>query len=297
MPNGYAKRIEDRPEWVCATCGKTARPTVHQMRKTYCSSECMAKGYSTRLRGDQNPNYRGASERSCENCGEGFHSYQKAKYCSRGCYTESRNNTREKECKNCGTSFVPRFYGQKLCDTGCTLTPSPMLGPKMDGRRFRHPKMYKKCCLCGESFKYSKSQASRKYCSYKCFNRDGGNLRAGLASLKNRMKYGAKKDANHDEVFEAIRKHTAANDFSSAGRGIPDGVAWIDGGWQFFDVKNPETSYGKKGLNKLQKDWASKWNGGPVYLIYTAKEGEQFARGDYKGIKCYPPEKHPLYKE
>ena len=113
----------------------------------------------------------------------------------------------------------------------------------------------------------------------------------------NRMKYGAKKDANHDEVFEAIRKHTAANDFSSAGRGIPDGVAWIDGGWQFFDVKNPETSYGKKGLNKLQKDWASKWNGGPVYLIYTAKEGEQFARGDYKGIKCYPPEKHPLYKE
>lgn len=105
-----------------------------------------------------------------------------------------------------------------------------------------------------------------------------------------KKKYGAKKDANHKEVFDAIRSLTAAHDLSDAGMGIPDGLAWVLDGWQLFDVKNPKTSYGRRGLNPLQKKWASDWRGGPVYLIYNVDEAIRFAQGKLDGLKRFPEE-------
>lgn len=99
------------------------------------------------------------------------------------------------------------------------------------------------------------------------------------------MKYGAKKDANHNAVFSVMRKHCPVYDLSNAGMGIPDGIAWISGAWHLFDVKNPKTAYGRRGLNKVQLKWLETWNGGPVYLIYTVEEGERFAQGNFEGIK------------
>lgn len=103
-----------------------------------------------------------------------------------------------------------------------------------------------------------------------------------------KLKYGAKKDANHNEIFAMIRTFTAAHDLSNAGNGVPDGVAWVVDGWQFFDVKNPNTGYGRRGLNKRQKEWASDWRGGPVYLIYTVEEAQAFAQGKLDDIKRFP---------
>ena len=99
------------------------------------------------------------------------------------------------------------------------------------------------------------------------------------------MKYGPKKDANHNEIFEELRKHCPVYDMSAAGMGVPDGVAWIAGAWHLFDVKNPKTSYGKRGLNKVQKKWLTQWKGGPIYLIYTVEEAERFGLGNFDGIK------------
>lgn len=99
------------------------------------------------------------------------------------------------------------------------------------------------------------------------------------------MRYGAKKDANHNEIFEAIRKHCAAYDLSVVGGGIPDGIAWVAERWEFFDVKNPKTGYGRRGLNAVQRKWIEKWQGGPVYLIYTTDEAERFGRGEFDGLK------------
>lgn len=99
------------------------------------------------------------------------------------------------------------------------------------------------------------------------------------------MKYGAKKDANHNEIFAVMRKYCPVYDLSNAGMGIPDGVAWINQAWQLFDVKNPKTAYGRRGLNKVQRKWLETWRGGPVYLIYTVEEAERFAQGNFEGIK------------
>lgn len=99
------------------------------------------------------------------------------------------------------------------------------------------------------------------------------------------MKYGPKKDANHNELMAEMRKYCAAYDMSTAGMGLPDGVAWINNAWHLFDIKNPKTGYGRRGLNKVQKKWLETWAGGPVYLIYTVEEASRFAQGNFDGIK------------
>jgi endogenous inhibitor of DNA gyrase (YacG/DUF329 family) len=142
------------------------------------------------------------------------------------------------------------------------------------------------CVFCGARFERYQSSV-RVFCSYECHIKSGGAKRAGEAAVVSMKKYGAKKDANHREVFEAISAITAVKDLSAAGFGVPDGLAWINGGWHLFDVKNPKSGYGRRGLNDRQKRWADDWRGGPVYLIYTAKEAERFASGDFEGISVF----------
>lgn len=100
--------------------------------------------------------------------------------------------------------------------------------------------------------------------------------------------YGAKKDANHKELFAVIGKIVPVKDLSDAGFGVPDGIAWINNGWHLFDIKNPKTSYGRRGLNKIQKRWALDWSGGPVYLLYSVDDALAFATGRFDGIKRFP---------
>lgn len=247
--------------WSCAECGKTAPATVHQLRQTYCSKECMARGYSKRMVGASNPNFRAAGKCTCAQCGAGFVSLQmRPKFCSRACYYASR-----------------------------ILPPKPPKPPRV--KKEKPPKVEREvrraegsCLVCGEAFTYYKSRP-RLYCSYACHLADGGAFRAGLAATEARMKYGAKKDANHKEVIEVMQEMCPVYDLSNMGHGLPDGIAWINGCWQFFDIKNPKTSYGRKGLNPIQEKWIKQWKGGPVFLIYTAEEAQRFCRGEFDGIK------------
>jgi hypothetical protein len=80
----------------CARCGAEMQIKPSHAESTwYCSKTCMAADYRDRLRGDQNPNFRGAGWHTCIQCGQPFHNYNKArKYCSHDCYVQDEMVTR-----------------------------------------------------------------------------------------------------------------------------------------------------------------------------------------------------------
>jgi hypothetical protein len=104
-------------------------------------------------------------------------------------------------------------------------------------------------------------------------------------------KYGAKKDANHNEVVEAFKALGAdVLDTSNLGGGVPDLIIGCRNAWHLVDVKNPNTGYGRRGLNKRQKEWALAWKGGPVYLISTVEEAADLVNGNFTALKRFPEE-------
>jgi hypothetical protein len=276
-----ADRIDERTMWKCEVCSKEATPTVHQLRQVYCSRECVGKGYSIRLAGSNNPNYKDAATKSCMNCGASFASYTKTrKFCSHACYIGSK--PKRVICEQIAFTF--KFKSTKFKSTKVSVQ-------KVREPKVRTPKPAPrlkelKCEQCTSVF-HAYPSAERRYCTYKCFIDSGGAYRAGIAAVKAIMKYGAKKDANHKEIFDVMREHCPIFDLSAAGCGVPDGIAYINGGWILFDVKNPKTGYGKRGLNPVQLKWASKWAGFPIYLIYTIEEAEKFAQGSFDGLKVH----------
>jgi hypothetical protein len=282
---------ENKGFWKCATCGIEKVPTAHQRRQKDCSYACMAISYKKRLLGKNNPNFKNASIKTCAYCGLEYNSYVKTrKFCSQSCYTSLKTKDKIKHepkpkvrhtklCRSCGVEF---FCAPSIRKTTCSKACKIEL--------INLKKNFKNCCQCGEKFSLFKSQNNKKYCSYKCHLDSGGAFRAGIASTEARLKYGPKKDANHNEIFEELRRYCAVYDLSSAGCGLPDGLAWISNQWILFDVKNPKTAYGKRGLNSVQKKWLSQWKGGPVYLIYTTEEAKKFANGEFDGIKFDRPD-------
>lgn len=113
-------------------------------------------------------------------------------------------------------------------------------------------------------------------------------------------KYGVKKDHNHADMVEAFRKlGVSVLDLSTMGRGVPDLIVWCCQRYLLVDVKNRKTGYGRRGLNKNQKEWADDWTGGPVYLVYDLDDVIALANGNFDFVKKYPddrahPERSPL---
>ena len=85
--------------------------------------------------------------------------------------------------------------------------------------------------------------------------------------------YGAKKDANHKEIVDCLNKcGIPFIDLSALGYGVPDLVVEIQKKLGLWEIKNPKTPYGKRGLNKNQKAWAGKWRGSPVKIIKSVDD-------------------------
>lgn len=255
---------------VCAHCSAVfhERPS-HAAYRRYCSRDCMATAYKTRLRGSANPNHRGAPPKTCLRCGGDFFSSHKGRrYCSQRCARAHK--------------VQPRTIQMVL------RLPAP---PRVKKPRRTALLVTTNCDGCGVDFAHH-ACSERRYCSYPCFVKAGGPFRAGLAAAQAMRKYGAKKDANHAEIIAEMRKHCpGVYDMSDFGCGVPDGLAWVGEGddirnwsWQLFDVKNPKTGYGRRGLNAIQRKWLSN-RGGPVYLIYTIEEARAFAKGRLDGLK------------
>jgi len=216
-------------------------------------------------RGKNNNNWRDAGKHVCQHCGSEFKSYVKTrKFCSFDCYVSSKP--------------MPMLRVQLSLK---------LVKPKIVRAQRESRTIVSTCAHCSNQYEHYQS-SKRIYCTYKCHIASGGAFRAGIAASRATMKYGAKKDANHNELFEELRKVCeAVYDLSSHGRGLPDGIAWIKSQWVLFDIKNPKTAYGRRGLNEVQKKWVAQWKGGPVYLIYTADEARRFGAGDFEGIKMF----------
>ena len=283
--------------WKCGSCAVEKLGTARQMRKKYCSMSCYGKGKSLDVLGSANTNYKGGCSKACIFCGGFYESYNKSrKFCSKKCHVASINagkkakapkqkkEAHQKSCAYCSQLF-------RCCKTSSKTTCSAFCSSHLRAGK----ETIKACAMCGVDYRSSPSQ-DRKYCSYKCHLDSGGAFKAGMAAAKATMKYGPKRDANHAELFAVLRKHCAVYDVSTSGMGIPDGLAWVNGAWHLFDVKNPKTGYGKRGLNPIQKKWLSQAQGGPIYLLYTAEDAENFATGKFDGLKFEAPEPLDLLK-
>ena len=182
------RRLEARPRWKCFRCGLERLATVHMMRQKYCTKECMAQDYATRMRGSDNPNYRDAAKKLCEQCGAPYKNYNK----------------------------------------------------------------------------------SSRFCSLGCRDRANDHLRTN-----------AKKDANHQRVVDRLEAGGAkVIDTSRMMFGFPDLLVWHVKAWHTVEIKNPDTHYGRKGLNKQQEKWSKEWQGGPVYIIRTDEDVDTFLIGE-----------------
>lgn len=105
------------------------------------------------------------------------------------------------------------------------------------------------------------------------------------------MRYGAKKDANHADIVDAMRKCGATvHDLSTMGGGVPDVIAWVKDQWRLVEVKNPKTGYGRRGLNKLQSKWLSQWRGGPVYVLKSVDDALKFVAGEFDQVTVITPD-------
>ena len=288
-----AEKFKKFGVWACRECGVEAPATAHQKRRAYCSKECMAKSYSKIMNSDRNPNFKAVPAKKCLICGCEFNSYKKdQKYCGQGCYQKQREKELLKTCLQCRVGFKAQHKQQKYCSPQCVKDSKPKTKVYVPKPR---EKNIKQCLQCNTSFQ-SPLSAERKFCSYACFLNSGGAQRAGDEAVKAMKKYGAKKDANHNEIFGALGKLVPVRDLSAAGFGVPDGIAWVKNSWQLFDVKNPNSGYGKRGLNTRQKSWADDWRGGKVYLIYTVDDAIKFAKGEFSELKSFPEDEKQVIK-
>ncbi|MDI9240757.1 hypothetical protein QLQ15_17780 [Lysobacter sp. LF1] len=83
-----------------------------------------------------------------------------------------------------------------------------------------------------------------------------------------------KRDANHVELTDLFEQlGCSVQDLSHAGvSGWPDVVVGCMGANHLVEFKNPETRYGRAGLNRNQREFAQRWRGGTLYAVSTGDE-------------------------
>lgn len=130
------------------------------------------------------------------------------------------------------------------------------------------------CLFCAKQFQTY--QANRKYCSRRCY----GDHAATEEAKKLRSPYrGGNKDRNHNalvKVFEDLG--CSVIETYTMGGGFPDLVLGFVGLTFLVEIKNPETSYGRRGLTESQRKMADSWRGGPVTVISTETEAIEFVQ-------------------
>jgi hypothetical protein len=170
---------------------------------------------------------------------------------------------------------------------------------------FRRQNWSKICGMCGTTFGWKQSGDKAIYCSNKCSGKANGQISTDRGKLnsyscfeckkdfssyhKNRkfcskecaneawskdmpMGYACKKDANHNEIVGALQKAGAyVLDMSHVGRGFPDLIVGFRSKTILMEIKNPKTSYGRKGLNKNQLKWKEQWTG-DTYCVVDSVE-------------------------
>lgn len=80
-------------------------------------------------------------------------------------------------------------------------------------------------------------------------------------------------DKNQDVIVQALRKvGCSVFDTSKIGKGFPDLVIAFKGENYLIEVKNPESSYGRKGFNKNQQKFSDNWQGSKIHIVNNVDE-------------------------
>lgn len=84
----------------------------------------------------------------------------------------------------------------------------------------------------------------------------------------------ASKDKNHDPIVAVFRQagNSVAELVSTGLPGWPDTVVGCVGVNHLVEIKNPETAYGRAGLNGNQTAFAQEWRGERVWTVSTTDE-------------------------
>lgn len=87
-------------------------------------------------------------------------------------------------------------------------------------------------------------------------------------------RYARRRDGNHGTLVAAfLRTGCTVIDTSHAGiPGWPDAVVGCLGISHLVEFKNPETRYGRSGLNSNQTAFGRDWRGSPVFVVSTVDE-------------------------
>lgn len=87
-------------------------------------------------------------------------------------------------------------------------------------------------------------------------------------------RYARRRDANHSALSKALQQlGCSVVDLSHAGiPGWPDVAVGACGVTYLVEFKNPESRYGRAGLNDNQQAFARDWKGGKLYVVSTAEE-------------------------
>ena len=80
-------------------------------------------------------------------------------------------------------------------------------------------------------------------------------------------------DNNQNEIVAELRQIGASViDLSAVGGGVCDLLVGYRRQTYLMEIKNLETDYGKRGLNKNQKDLADEWRGSVIHVVYSKDE-------------------------
>ena len=84
----------------------------------------------------------------------------------------------------------------------------------------------------------------------------------------------SKKDANHNELVATFERLgcTVAQLHACGLPGFPDVAVGAMGRTWLVELKNPQSAYGRAGLNENQSAFARDWRGGKVYTISSVDE-------------------------
>ena len=84
----------------------------------------------------------------------------------------------------------------------------------------------------------------------------------------------ASKDGNHDVIAARFRDLgcTVIETHRAGIPGWPDLAVGCVGVTQLVEIKNPDTSYGRRGVNPNQTAFARDWRGGRIWVVGSQDE-------------------------
>ncbi|WP_057921137.1 hypothetical protein [Lysobacter capsici] len=84
----------------------------------------------------------------------------------------------------------------------------------------------------------------------------------------------AKRDANHGQIVDRfLELGCSVEELEHVGiAGFPDLVVGCIGVNHLVEVKNPDTAYGRAGLNKNQREFNGRWRGAQMIAVSSEDE-------------------------